>query len=80
MDDLELEARLRTHLHRQLDDATPSPDLISNVRQAITTAPRPLGSTLRTRPFRLGWGAVAAAVLLVVGGIGIGRASCRERV
>jgi hypothetical protein len=73
MDDLELEARLRTHLHRRIDDAAPSPDLAANVRQAMTTQPRRVGFTLRTRPILLGWAAVAAVLVLAVGAIGIGK-------
>jgi hypothetical protein len=73
MDDLELEARLRTRLHSRFDDATPSPRLASNLRQAMTTQPRRVGFALRMRPISLGWAAVAAAVILVVAVLGIGK-------
>jgi hypothetical protein len=73
MDDLELEARLRTRLHSRFDAATPSPDLASTVRQAMTTQPRRVGFTLRMRSIPLGWAAIAAAIVLVVSVIGIGK-------
>jgi hypothetical protein len=73
MDDLELEARLRTHLHRRLDDAPIPGGLVSNVSQALATAARPIGLATRTGRIRLGWAAVAAAVILAVAAIGIGK-------
>jgi hypothetical protein len=73
MDDLELEARLRTHLHRRLDDAPIPVGLASNVSQALATAVRPIGLATRTGRVRLGWAAVAAAVILAVAAVGMGK-------
>lgn len=73
MDDLELERRLRTRLHARFDDAPVPAGLVSSVRQATTTEPRRVGFTVRVRPIRLGWAAVAAAVVLTVSAIGIGK-------
>jgi hypothetical protein len=73
MDDLELEARLRTHLHRRFDDAPLPAGLASNVSQSLATAARPVGFATRTGRIRLGWAAVAAAVVIAVGAIGIGK-------
>jgi hypothetical protein len=73
MDDLELEARLRTHLHRRLDDVSIPMGLASNVSQALATAARPIGLATRTGRIRLGWAAVAAAVIVAVAAVGIGK-------
>jgi hypothetical protein len=73
MDDLELEARLRTRLHRRFDEATPSPDLAASVRQGLTTQHRRVGFTLRTLSISLGWAAAAAVVFIAVAVLGIGK-------
>ena len=76
MDDRELEARLRTHLHRRFDNATPSPELASGVRQAIATPPRRFGlPAVRGGSLRLGWsamGAVLVVAIVAVAGLRIG--------
>jgi hypothetical protein len=76
MDDRELEGRLRTHLHRRFDGAAVPADLVENVVRAMTATPRRVGFDLRSRGLRLGWGSIAAvvviAVALVVGGNLIG--------
>lgn len=68
MDDRELEARLRTHLHRRFDDAQPARELASSVEQVIATQPRRVGlAGLGVRgPMRLGFSLTAAAVAVVV--------------
>ncbi|MEA2672922.1 MAG: hypothetical protein QOI92_114, partial [Chloroflexota bacterium] len=71
MDDLELEARLRTHLHHRFDDAPIPAGLASNVGQALTTAARPIGLATRTGRLRLGWTAVAAAVVIALGAVAL---------
>jgi hypothetical protein len=73
VDDLELEARLRTHLHRRFDDAPIPSGLVSSISQSLATAARPVGLATRTGRLRLGWAAVAAAVVIAVAAIGIGK-------
>ena len=60
MDDNELEARLRTHLHRRFDDANPSPELTAGVQQVLRTEPTGIGRRgVRLRPARaLAWSVV----------------------
>lgn len=72
MDDFELEARLRTHLHRRFDDAPLPSGLATNVSQALGTAARPIGLASPTGRIRLGWAAVAAAIVIVTV-IGVGK-------
>src|SRR5688500_3401191 len=72
MDDRDLEARLRTHLHRRFDGAQPPPALVSAVRQVIATPPHRVALPwLRARTFRPGWSVVAVvlgvAVIAVAG-------------
>jgi hypothetical protein len=67
MTERELEQRLRTHLHRRLDGAQPSPELVAAVRQAMVTPRRRLGvPTFRAGAFRPGWLAVAAVIVVAV--------------
>jgi hypothetical protein len=67
MDDRELEARLRTHLHRRYGAAQPPPDLVAGVRQAVATPPRRLElPALRVRAPRVGWSMVAATALVAL--------------
>jgi hypothetical protein len=67
MDDLELEARLRTRLHARFDDAPVPPELGPNVARALTTSPASVGGfDVRFRGRWLGWSAVAAAVAIAV--------------
>jgi hypothetical protein len=73
MDDLELESRLRTHLHRRFDDAPLPGGLASNVSQGLTTAVRPVYRGMPAGRIRLGWAVVAAAVVVAVVALGIGR-------
>jgi hypothetical protein len=73
MDDLELEARLRTRLHNRFDDARVPRELAASVAQAMATAPASVGAfNLRLRGRVLGWSAVAAAAVLVVVAITLG--------
>ncbi|HET9682344.1 MAG TPA: hypothetical protein VFP19_09925 [Candidatus Limnocylindrales bacterium] len=67
MDDRELEARLRAHLHRTLDGLDAPRDLRSGVELAIQTPTRPiLASRVRLRPsIRVGFSLVAAAAVVV---------------
>jgi hypothetical protein len=66
MDDNELEARLRTHLHRRFDKATPSPELTASVQQVLRTEPKGVGLRhLRLRRSRaLSWSLVGVAGLV----------------
>lgn len=65
MDDRELEARLRAHLHRRFDDASPSLELTAAVEQVLRTAPRRLQlPTLRLGSLSLSWSVLGAAVLV----------------
>jgi hypothetical protein len=73
MDDFELEARLRTRLHRRFDDAPLPTGLGTNVSQALTTAARPVGLATRTGRLRLGWAVLAAIAVVSVLAIGIGK-------
>ena len=67
MDDRELEARLRTHLHRRFDNANPTPELVAAVRQVIATPPRRIAlPAVRGRSLRLEWSAVGAALVVSV--------------
>lgn len=67
MNDLELEARLRTRLHNRFDDTRVPPELASNVAQILATRPASVGAfDLRLRRRLLGWSAVAAAVAIAV--------------
>jgi hypothetical protein len=67
MDDRELEARLRTHLHRRFDNALPSPELLSAVRQAVATSPRRFElPAVRGGSRRLGLSSVAAVLMVAV--------------
>src|SRR5687768_712788 len=73
MDDRDLEARLRTHLHRRFDGAQPSPELVSAVQQLISTPPRRIAlPSLRARTFRPGWSVVAVVLAVaVIAGAGL---------
>jgi hypothetical protein len=72
MDDPELEARLRTHLHRQLDDLDVSRDLRSRIEQGLSSADGSSRNDRRARRWMsLGFSVVAAAALLVVATIGL---------
>jgi hypothetical protein len=73
MDDLELETRLRTHLHRRFDDPPIPAGLVSCISQALATEAGPVGLATRVGRIRLGWAAVAAAVAIAVAAIGIGK-------
>jgi hypothetical protein len=67
MDDRELETRLRTHLHRTLHDAQPSPELRATVEQVFATPVRRVGLfDLRGRGLGAGWGLAAAALVIAV--------------
>jgi hypothetical protein len=67
MDDRELETRLRTHLHRTLDDAQPSLELRASVEQVFATPVRRVGLfDIRGRGLGAGWGLAAAAVVVAV--------------
>lgn len=76
MDDRDLEARLRTHLHRRFDGAQPTPELVSSVQQVVATPPRRIGlPQLRARTFKPGWSLIAAVLgvaVVVIGGMRIG--------
>lgn len=76
MDDRDLEARLRTHLHRRFDGAQPPPEVVAAVRQVIATPPRRIAlPALRARTFRPGWSVVAVALgvaVLAVAGLRFG--------
>ena len=67
MDDSELEARLRTHLHRRFDDANAAPELHAAVEQAIATPPRRFGlPAVRGGSLGLRWSSLAAVVAVAV--------------
>lgn len=70
MDDRELKARLRTHLHRRFDDADASPELTASIQQILRTEPRSVGlGALRSRSMTLSWSLVgvgAAVAILAV--------------
>lgn len=66
MDDRDLEARLRTHLHRRFDGAQPPPELVASVQQVIETQPRPVGLAATLFRRRPGWAAVVAVGLVAV--------------
>lgn len=67
MDDRDLEARLRTHLHHRFDSAEPPRELAAIVEQLFATQPRRVGlADLRLRQRQLGWSVVAAAAILAV--------------
>jgi hypothetical protein len=66
MDDNELEARLRTHLHGRFDDAPVPRGLADTVHQGLTTATRPVGYSMRPRRGQLGWAVGLAASFVVV--------------
>jgi hypothetical protein len=67
MDDNDLEARLRTHLHRRVDNANPSPELVSAVQQVIAAPPRRISPpAVRWGSLRLGWSAVGALLVVAV--------------
>ena len=67
MDDHELEQRLRTHLHRRFDDAPLPAGLEAAVLQGIATTPRRVRFDLRRGSLAVGWSAVAAIAIVVVG-------------
>ncbi len=64
MDDRDLEARLRTHLHRRFDAEEPPPSLVAGVIQAFTTKPRSVAVAALLGRRRIGWSAVAAAAVV----------------
>ena len=66
MDDKELEARLRTHLHHRFDDAPIPVGLPDAVRQGMTTPTRRVGYSLRPRRLDLGWAVGIAVAFLAV--------------
>lgn len=67
MDDRELETRLRTHFHRMLDNADPSPELRSAVGQVFATPVRRVGLfDLRGRGLASSWGLLTAGVVVAV--------------
>jgi hypothetical protein len=66
MDDLELEARLRSRLHNRFDEAQVPRELATSVSQAITTSSRRVGFDLRARDLQFGWPAVAAVAVITV--------------
>ena len=51
-DDRDLEARLRTHLHRRFDRAQPPPEVVAAVRQVIATPPRRIALPALSRLLR----------------------------
>lgn len=66
MDDRDIEARLRSHLHATLDHAQPSPELVAGVRARLVPQPAALdGARVRALP-SLRWGGVLAAAAAVV--------------
>ncbi|HEY2915779.1 MAG TPA: hypothetical protein VGI98_01060 [Candidatus Limnocylindrales bacterium] len=74
MDDPELEARLRSHLHARLDDAMPSAELEAAVRGGLRAEPVQGGGLrwVAARAPRLRIGLAGAAVVLmalVIGGV-----------
>jgi len=73
MDDLDLEARLRTRLHSRFDDVPVPNGLTANVSQTLATAARPVGFAAHTTRLRLGWAAIAAAVVIALGAVAIGK-------
>ena len=72
MDDLDLEARLRTRLRARFDEAEAPPELATSLRQALRTTPRRVGFDLRAGRLRFGWLAVAAAAVLMVAVVIVG--------
>lgn len=76
MDDNDLEARLRTHLHRRFDNANPSPELTASVHQILRTEPRSVGlGVLRPHARTPSWslvGVAAAVAILAVAVIRFG--------
>lgn len=79
MDDRELEARLRAHLHTTVDDAQPPRELASSVKQLLATQPRGLGLPGRRvrSPMRLGFSLTAAAAAVVLLAIAIANLGSR---
>lgn len=68
MDDRELEARLRTHLHQRFDSAPVGAGLAAAVRQGMESAPtRKVGFSFGDRWRQLGWLATGAIAVLVAG-------------
>jgi hypothetical protein len=65
MDDRDLEARLRAHLHRRFDDAQPSGELVAAVGQALASRPVSTGLYNLRMPRQLGWQVVVAAAVIV---------------
>ena len=67
MDDRELEARLRTHLHRRFDAAQTPPGLADAVQQGFATSARPVGlADLRIRAPRLGWSVILVPLVIAI--------------
>jgi hypothetical protein len=67
MDHRELETRLRTHLHRRFDDATPSRELTAGVQQILRTEPRGVRlDELRWRSLSLSWSVLGVAALVAI--------------
>jgi hypothetical protein len=66
MDDNELEARLRTHLHHRFDAAPMPPGLADTVRQRMTTVATPVDFAMRLRRLQPGWAVAAAAMVLAI--------------
>jgi hypothetical protein len=68
MDDRDLEARLRGHLHRRFDAAPVPYGLAASVREGMApVAATRVGFGLRASPFQVGWATLAIA--LVVGAL-----------
>lgn len=68
MDDRDLEARLRTHLHHRFDAAPVPAGLAASVREGMApVAATRVGFRLRASTFQLGWATLAIA--LVVGAV-----------
>jgi hypothetical protein len=66
MDDRELEARLRTHLHQRFDASPVPAGLAATVHQGMTSAPvAKVGFSLGRRSLQLGWFATAAIAVAV---------------
>ena len=63
MDDRDLEARLRTHLHRRFDLAQPPTQLVASLERAVAVPTRRL-SVIDHRGVRLGWSMVAAVAVI----------------
>jgi hypothetical protein len=67
MDDRDLEARLRTHLHRRFDNANPSPELTSSVQQILRTVPDSVGfGARRLRSMTPSWSLVGVAAFVAI--------------